>query len=153
MIARQFRKLWDEGCDVKIDVGFAGKKIRQLFAQKTRRGYMRVRSSAFDTNEDGEIDKYSHLKMLLINGNYEGARNRKVVVTGSSNFQNGGQYGDELFIRLYGSGRYTQYINHWNRLYRHYTHGFVRMGNNYRTTQGPTLTNGVNDKMPDWRDE
>ena len=159
MIARNFRNLYAAGCDVKIEVGFIGRKIREIFATKTKRGYPRVRSSGYDTPYGGygEIDKYSHMKLLLINGNYAGKPNRKVIVTGSANHQNGGQYGDEIIFRLYHAGVYDQYLRNWNRIWANYTHGFnrvnARMTINGRVTSVPTLTDQFGVQMPDWRDE
>lgn len=157
MIARQFRNLYAAGCDVKIEVGFAGRNIRRIFGTRTARGYVPIRSSGFDTNDDGEIDKYSHMKLLLIHGNYAGVRNRKVVVTGSANYQNGGQYGDELIFRLYNGPVYEQYYRHWKRLYAKYTHRFgvsaATMSVTGRVIPGGILTDKLGPQMPDWRDE
>lgn len=157
MIARQFRNLYAAGCDVKIEVGFAGRNIRRIFGTRTARGYVPIRSTGYDTDRDGEIDKYSHMKLLLINGNYAGSAGRKVVVTGSANYQNGGQYGDELIFRLYNSRIYNQYYRHWNRVYNNYTHGFgrasARMSVSGRMIPGGMLTDKLGPQMPDWRDE
>ncbi|WP_244929499.1 phospholipase D-like domain-containing protein [Nocardioides sp. W7] len=124
MIAKRLRDLHAKGCDVKIMVGYAGGKVRDVFASPTKRGLMPTRSTGFDTDDDGEIDLYSHTKILLVNGNYDGKRDRKMVVTGSSNFQNGGQYGDELILRVFDSGLYRKYADNWGMVWRDHTHGF-----------------------------
>jgi hypothetical protein len=124
MIANRLRNLYAKGCDVKIMVGYAGGRVRDVFAKPTKRGLMPTRSTGFDTDDDGEIDLYSHTKILLINGNYDGRRGRKVVVTGSSNFQNGGQYGDELILRVFDNKLYRKYADNWGMVWRSHTHGF-----------------------------
>ncbi|HTW15706.1 MAG TPA: phospholipase D-like domain-containing protein [Nocardioides sp.] len=124
MIANRLRDLYAKGCDVKIMVGYAGGRVRDVFARPTGRGLMPVRSTGFDTDEDGEIDLYSHTKILLVNGNYDGERGRKMVVTGSSNFQNGGQYGDELILRVFENTLYRSYADNWGMVWRSHTHGF-----------------------------
>ena len=159
MIARQFWDLYDKGCDVKIHVGYAGKKVRDIFARPTRRGRVPFRSTGFDTDEDGEIDLYSHAKILLVNGNYDGVRNRKMVVTGSSNYQNGGQYGDELILRAYSPSLYRQYADNWGMVWRDHTHGFswsmvrARARNGLGApTQQYTLSDGLGTNSKEWRD-
>jgi hypothetical protein len=159
MIANRFRDLYAQGCDVKIMVGYAGAKVRNVFASRTKRGLMPTRSTGFDTDEDSEVDLYSHEKILLINGNYDGVRGRKVVVTGSSNYQHGGQYGDELILRAYNNRLYRQYADNWGFVWRDHTHGFSWGGSGgLRTLSGRRATPpvyaddlGINSK--EWRDE
>lgn len=154
MLARKFRDLYAQGCDVKIQVGFAGKRVRDVFAQPTKRGRMPVRSTGFDTDYDGEIDLYSHAKILLVNGNYGGVRDRKMVVTGSSNYQHGGQYGDELIFRLFSNGIYRQYADQWGYVWRNHTHGFY-WGRVLTRGGEPqyVMYDGLGTDSPEWRDE
>lgn len=149
MIARRLRDLYARGCDVKVLVGYAGGRVRAIFANPTKRGRMPARSTGFDTDDDGEIDLYSHTKILTINGNYDGARGRKLVVTGSSNFQNGGQYGDELILRAYSSGLYRAYADNWGSMWRTRSHAFGESAAGRRSTSEPVL--GID--SPEWRDE
>jgi phosphatidylserine/phosphatidylglycerophosphate/cardiolipin synthase-like enzyme len=165
LIARRFEALWRDGCDVKIQVGFAGAGVRKIFAQNTARGRIPIRSTGFDTNKDGEIDLYSHEKILLINGRY-GKINRKVVVTGSSNYQDGGQYGDEIIFRVYDAHIYSQYAANWQWSWANHTHGFRTINTEpppperagARATQQqrvgvPILVDGLGTDSPQWRDE
>lgn len=155
LIANRFRDLYQQGCDVRIMVGFAGGKVRRVFAAPTSRGLMPVRSTGFDTDYDGEIDLYSHTKIITINGNYDGRRDRKVVVTGSSNFQHGGQYGDELIFRAYHPGLYRQYADNWGYVWREHTHGFHWGRIMARGGKGSyyMLWDGLGTDSPEWRDE
>lgn len=158
LIANRFRQLYAAGCDVKIIVGYAGYKVRKIFSTPTGRGYVPIKTSAFDTNYDGEIDVYSHAKVLTVNGNYAGSPGRKMVVTGSSNYQDGGQYGDELFLRVYNDRTYRQFADHWGFMWR--SRHTVRFGwgpapRTRGIAQEPEriLDNGLGIDSPEWRDE
>ncbi|QIX27650.1 hypothetical protein ncot_14380 [Nocardioides sp. JQ2195] len=159
LIANRFRDLYAEGCNVMIMVGFAGAKVRNIFARPTARGLVPVRSTGFDTNGDQQIDLYSHDKILTINGHYAKKRDRKMVLTGSSNYQNGGQYGDEIFFRVFSPKIYRQYADNWGYVWRNHTHGF-RWSRTSALRGGPTwvgpqytLEDGLGTDSPEWRDE
>jgi hypothetical protein len=161
LIARRFEALWKAGCDVKLQVGFAGAGIRRIFAQATARGQIPVRSTGFDTDDDGQIDLYSHEKLLEIHGHYGDAAGRKMVVTGSSNYQNGGQYGDELLLRVFNSHVYDQYAANWRWSWDKHTHGFnFRYAAPRSSTDSsvparrvPILVDGLGTDSPEWNDE
>lgn len=124
MLAKRFEQLYKQGCDVQVAIGFAGHEVRRIFGQHTSRGVMPHRSTGYDTNDDGIIDLYSHEKMLLIDGHYGTATHQKIVVTGSSNYQNGGQYGDEIILEAKRAGLYDSYAKNWNWVWANHTHGF-----------------------------
>jgi hypothetical protein len=79
-----------------------------------------VRSNGFDTNggeggaSDGEIDLYSHMKVLLISGHYGDDTSANVSVTGSSNYQDSGLTGDEMVLSIKGRKIYRGYLADWN---------------------------------------
>jgi len=125
MLANHFLDLWRSGCDVKLQIGFIGGNVRRILLTPTARGVMPVRSTGYDTDKDDVIDLYSHEKILLVHGNYNGAPGQNMVVTGSSNYQNGGQYGDELILRLYSGWIYKQYITNWDWSWKYHTHGIA----------------------------
>ena len=155
MLAKRFRALYAAGCDVKILVGYMGRGVRRVFGSRTARGIVPVRSTGFDTNYDGEIDLYSHEKILTINGRYGSSTGRRLIVTGSSNYQNGGQYGDELFLRVFSSSLYSRYLANWNWVWSDpgRSHGFIlaRPTVNGRVT--PELSDGLGTDSPEWRDK
>jgi len=154
-IAQRFRDLHAAGCDVQIQVGYAGGRVRQVFANPTARGKIPVRSTGFDTDDDGEIDLYSHEKILLINGRY-GKTNRKVVVTGSSNYQDGGQYGDEIILRKFDFRLYRQYADNWGWSWRNHTHAFGESAvppDAEGRRSAPMLVDGLGINSPEWRNE
>lgn len=154
MIAHRLRDLYAAGCDVRVLVGYAGERVRGIFANPTKRGRMPARSTGFDTDDDGEIDLYSHTKILTIDGHYDGERGRKVVVTGSSNFQDGGQYGDELILRVFSSALHRQYADHWGVMWRTRSHAFGESASLRRSDGGSTRPVEVlGTDSPEWRDE
>jgi hypothetical protein len=159
MIANKFRDLYAQGCDVKVMVGYAGAQVRNVFASRTKRGLMPTRSTGFDTDEDSEVDLYSHEKILLVNGNYDGDRGKKMIVTGSSNYQNGGQYGDELILRVFSNSLYRRYADNWGMKWRDETHGFSWGGSGgLRTASGrwlvpPVYADDLGIDSEEWRDE
>jgi phosphatidylserine/phosphatidylglycerophosphate/cardiolipin synthase-like enzyme len=120
-IAQRFRNLYAQGCDIKIQYGMAGAGVRAVFGNPTDRGYVPVRSNGFDTDHsgpegesDGEVDLYSHMKMLLISGHYGDRTDARVTVTGSSNYQDSGLTGDEMIFSIAGKHTYRQYLKHFN---------------------------------------
>jgi phosphatidylserine/phosphatidylglycerophosphate/cardiolipin synthase-like enzyme len=125
VIARRVKYLYDHGCDVKIAVGFMSKAMRRIIFASSGRGRVPARSTGFDTNSDGVIDLYSHKKLTLIYGHYGTETGKKIVMTGSSNFQNGGQYGDEILFQIYNRSIYNQYYDNWNWLFANHTHGMA----------------------------
>lgn len=120
-IAQRFRNLYAQGCDVRIQYGMAGAAVRAVFGNPTKRGYIPVRSNGFDTDHsgpngesDGEVDLYSHMKLLLISGHYGDDTAARYTVTGSSNYQDSGLTGDEMLLTIRGRQTYKAYLNHFN---------------------------------------
>lgn len=134
-IAKKVRSLYAAGCKVRVQYGYGGLKVRQIFGNPTKRGYVPVRSSGLDTNGDRQIDLYSHMKMMTISGNYAGKRNARVVITGSSNYQDNGIYGDELLLRIQSVNLFKQYLNHYNWMWNNRTRSVYYSP---RTTAGTT---------------
>lgn len=125
IIARRLKYLYDHGCDVKIMVGFMSKSMRSILFAPTGRGRVPTRSTGYDTDGDGIIDLYSHKKLTLIHGHYGTATGKRIVMTGSSNFQNGGQYGDEILFQIYRRSIYDRYLDNWKWVWDYHTHGMA----------------------------
>lgn len=120
-IAQRFRNLYAQGCDIRIQYGMAGAGVRAVFGNPTKRGYVPVRSNGFDTDHsgpngesDGEVDLYSHMKLLLISGHYGDDTRARYTVTGSSNYQDSGLTGDEMLLTISGRKTYKPYFRHFN---------------------------------------
>lgn len=121
-LAKRIRQLYAEGCDVRVMYGFGGEAVRDTFASRTPRGYVPVHTTGYDTNEDGFLDLYTHQKELLVSGNYGGDRSTRMVVTGSSNWNNQGLRGDELIFTAKKTGAYRDYIDNFRWMWAERSH-------------------------------
>lgn len=160
-LARRMRKLYALGCDVKLQYGYAGKRVRNELGVRTPRGYVPVRSNGMDTDLDGEIDLYSHMKLLIIAGHYGNDSAKKVVVTGSSNYQDSGLRGDEMLFRMFDQNKATkQYFAHFDWMWNNHTRAVpyqksvARRGVNGEA--GPEqrfYDDGLGTDSPEWKDQ
>jgi phosphatidylserine/phosphatidylglycerophosphate/cardiolipin synthase-like enzyme len=116
-LAEKMRSLHADGCDVRIIHGYVGRSVRRELSQETRRGYLSVHTTAFDTDDDDLIDLYSHQKELLIAGRYGKDRSIKYVFTGSSNWQDGGLRGDEVIFSIKKNKAYADYIRNFDYIW------------------------------------
>jgi len=112
-IAQKLRNLYAAGCDVKVMYGKGGASVRQALGVRTKRGYVPAHTNGYDTNDDGEVDLYTHQKELIISGNYGKDRSTSLVVTGSSNYQDAGLRGDDEIFQIRSFGVLGQYMRNW----------------------------------------
>jgi len=146
-LAQKMRQLYAAGCDVKLMYGFAGESVRNTFANRVKRGYMPIHTTGYDTDFDGFIDLYTHQKELLIDGNYGGDSSSRIVVTGSSNWNDDGMRGDEEIFTINLGGQYSDYIDNFRFIWEHRSHlvRYIPYGNvsaraaTMRLAAGPTL--------------
>lgn len=117
-IAERVRRLWDQGCDIKIVTTLAGRGVNRLMRQTDARGPVPMRQVTVDTNYDGIPERYLHMKALAISGVYAGDRSASVVFTGSPNWSRRAQKSDEIWLRVVKRPRLTRrYIGHIDRLF------------------------------------
>jgi phosphatidylserine/phosphatidylglycerophosphate/cardiolipin synthase-like enzyme len=121
-LARKIRQLYAQGCDVKLIYGLAGKSVREVFATKTKRGYIPVHVNGYDTDYDGLIDLYNHQKIITISGNWGRVANSEYTWTGSSNWNNAGAKGDEIIFRIKGEGVGDRYRVNFDYIWRERSH-------------------------------
>ncbi|GHJ59638.1 hypothetical protein NOK12_21560 [Nocardioides sp. OK12] len=160
-LARRLRKLYALGCDVRLQYGYAGARVRKELGVRTPRGYVPVRSSGMDTNADGEIDLYSHMKLLVISGNYGNDTSKRVVVTGSSNYQDSGLRGDELLFRMFDQTKATkQYLAHFDWMWKNRTRAVPyqksvsgRGLDGAATSEQRIYDDGLGTDSPEWKDQ
>lgn len=100
-LAKMVRSLWDQGCDVAILIGVGSKSTRGILRSRGGRGPIPAKRVAVH-NSRGELVKYNHSKVLTVSGMYDGNPNANVIVTGSCNFTNQGNYSDE-WTQIYQS--------------------------------------------------
>jgi phosphatidylserine/phosphatidylglycerophosphate/cardiolipin synthase-like enzyme len=113
-IASAIRQKWAEGCAFRVNYGLIGYHTKQILGAATSRGRIPLRSTGFDFNGDGEVDRYSHQKYFVIRGNYAGHPHEAITVTGSSNWASLGTAQDEVFVTLRGSGIAKKYVKNFN---------------------------------------
>ncbi|HET8561874.1 MAG TPA: phospholipase D-like domain-containing protein [Marmoricola sp.] len=121
-LAKKVRSLLAHGCHVQLMYGMAGRAVRSVFTKKTRRGYLPVHTDGYDTNGDGVIDLYSHQKELLISGHYGKDRSHRLVLTGSSNWNNDGLTGDEELFTINRHSAYKAYTRNFKWIWRDRSH-------------------------------
>ena len=116
-VARQLRRLWDNGCDVKVGFTVLGYDENRLFKNRGRRGPVPTRHLTQDFNGDGIFDRYFHLKSYSINGVIGKDTSAYFLLAGSSNTSNLALKSDENMMYFYNrpkiTKRYQQHMNYW----------------------------------------
>lgn len=117
-IAKQVRKLWDQGCNIRIITTLAGRGVNQILKNPRGRGPVPIRKLTYDPNNDGVPERYLHMKNIAIRGWFEGNPSANVVITGSPNWSTRAQSSDEILFRLTRANALTTaYINNTDRLF------------------------------------
>lgn len=115
-LARKVRKLWNDGCDVKIGYTVVGIKIGRMLRSGGGRGPVPMKHLVQDFDGDGEFDNYFHLKSMTIRGNVNGDRSNTVVLNGSANWSGLAKVSDEnvgVYWRPGVVSRYQKHIEYW----------------------------------------
>ncbi len=125
-VAKQLRKLWIAGCDVKIGYTVMGKDVNRMLKQPSRRGPVPIRHLVQDFDGDGIFDRYFHMKTLTINGRIGSNRQATWMVNGSANLSQLALVSDETFSYFINrpgiTKRYQNHIDFWYRNYPSTTH-------------------------------
>ncbi len=121
-LAQQVADLKRAGCNVAVITSVAGGKVVQIL----NRAKIPLKSADYDyqTNlitEEETVNFYSHLKVLMVNGTYQGASTR-TVWTGSENWSGTSFLNDELIIHLTSDKVYGKYLDRYRKLWKRYTH-------------------------------
>lgn len=116
-VARQLRRLWDKGCDVKVAYTVLGIDEGRVLKQSGKRGPVPIRHLVQDFDGDGVFDRYFHLKAYTINGVIGKDRSAYWMVQGSANTANLSLYSDETYAYFYNkpglTKRYQNHIDYW----------------------------------------
>ena len=119
-VARHLKRLWDNGCDVRVGYTVLGISTRQILTRSSGRGAVPLRQLAQDVNGDRVFDKYFHLKAWTINGHsmFGGTSNKTYFWTmqGSSNVSDLSKISDEnigVFRSKAVTLAYQNYISRW----------------------------------------
>ncbi len=108
-IAGKLRRLKKDGCNIKLVYGVLNKNSRSLLEDIPSRTILE------DTNGDGFVDRYVHMKALTISGHYGRNRQAHVVYQGSANFSGMATLSDEqgfIVNSLTLEKAYSKFINY-----------------------------------------
>lgn len=113
-LAKKLRRLWDNGCNVRIIYAMFGNKVLSELRRPGPRGGVPIQQLADDWNGDGLYDRYLHTKILTIHGHYLKQRNANITVNGSANATSTALASDEVGMRIVSKRvrkRYDRWIN------------------------------------------
>lgn len=116
-VAVWLKRLWDQGCDIKMGYTILGASTGAILKRKSGRGPMPVRQLAADVDGDKVLDKYFHLKAWTINGMIDGKRSYWMM-NGSSNISDLSRVSDEnigIFKWSTPVLAYQRHIDYWFR--------------------------------------
>ena len=114
--ARQLKRLWNRGCDVRIVYTVMGGDVRKVLKSPGGRGAVPMRHLVQDFDGDGEFDNYFHIKVLTINGVMGKDRTSFLSFNGSSNTSDLATRSDENIGRIASKRvvlRYQEHIDYW----------------------------------------
>ncbi|KRF03516.1 hypothetical protein ASG88_22185 [Nocardioides sp. Soil777] len=108
-IAGKLRGLKKDGCNIKLVYGVLNNNSRKLLDNIPSRTILE------DTNGDGFVDRYVHMKALTISGVYGRNKSAHVVYQGSANFSGMATLSDEqgfIINSLALEKSYSKFINY-----------------------------------------
>lgn len=100
-LGRQVRGLWNDGCDVAIELAVTSKTMKYILRSRAGRGAIPAKLVA-TYDRTGAIANYDHSKYITIQGGYDGDSNASIVIAGTCNFTDLGTFSDE-FTSIYSS--------------------------------------------------
>lgn len=113
-LAKQLKRLNANGCDIKVVYGVMGNRVLDTL----RSGRVPVHQVATDWNCDGLYDRYLHMKVLAIRGNYNGNKRAHMAWNGSANWTPVALVSDEVVGEVNDADVSDHYIRDADRLFR-----------------------------------
>jgi phosphatidylserine/phosphatidylglycerophosphate/cardiolipin synthase-like enzyme len=115
-VAQKLAALRTAGCSIGV-IYTSGAVDDTVKSTLTGAG-ISVADSSKDGNGDGVADHYTHDKMLMVDGKYNGNAKVRRVFTGSPNLTaNSLKHNDESMVEIASSAVYTAYYTHWHDLW------------------------------------
>jgi phosphatidylserine/phosphatidylglycerophosphate/cardiolipin synthase-like enzyme len=115
-MARQVRKLWNEGCDVRIIYAIMGTRNKAILYSPRGRGRIPMRQT-IQVDEDHRPVWYLHQKYIAIAGHIGTDTSDYQVYQGSFNFSDLGMRSDENMQRIEGYKNFSQYATDFNQIW------------------------------------
>jgi phosphatidylserine/phosphatidylglycerophosphate/cardiolipin synthase-like enzyme len=141
-IARQVRRLWDNGCDLRIVTTLAGRKINRVLRQRYGRGRVPIRQVTIDKDKDRIPEYYMHMKSIAVDGTYDGDPGAHVLFTGSPNWSGEARSSDEVWVTVRNARQLVKdYIRFTDKMFFHpVAHGRFQMLQRPGTIRGGART-------------
>lgn len=105
------------GCNVKVILSRPGAGVRKVLTA----AHIPMRSADWQYNDEGNVNFYSHLKVLAVNGTYA-RKPTHSVWTGSENWSRMSFRNDEMILHIESTRTYRDYVAQFNHLWKDSTH-------------------------------
>lgn len=115
-MAKQVRKLWNEGCDVRIIYAIMGNRNKAILYSPRGRGRIPMRQT-IQVDENHRPVWYLHQKYVTIGGHVGTATNAYQVYQGSFNFSDLGMRSDENMQLVNGYANYAPFVTDFNQVW------------------------------------
>ena len=106
------RALQQRGCNIKLVYGVLNNLSRTNLEDIPKKTILE------DTNGDGYVDRYIHMKALTISGNFDGKRSSHIVYQGSANWSGMSTLSDEQGFIVRSKSLEKKYSKFINYLYK-----------------------------------
>lgn len=116
-LAKEVRRKWNQGCDVKIIYSVLNGFVKRTLYSPTGRGRIPMRRVVRIDPVTREVVSYSHSKYIALSGGYAG-KPAQTVWTGSMNFTGLGVVSDDVIVRLKGHQRFASYLDNFHKVWR-----------------------------------
>lgn len=128
-IAREVRRLWDTGCDLRIVTTLAGRKINRVLKQRYGRGRVPIRQVTVDKDKDRIPERYMHMKSIAVDGTYDGDPRAHMLFTGSPNWSGEARSSDEVWVTVRDAPDLVKaYIRFTDKMFHGpFAHGRIQM--------------------------
>ncbi len=138
-LAKKVRRLWNQGCDIRIGYTVVGVTVGRMLRDRSGRGPVPMKHLVQDFNGDGEFDNYFHLKAMSIVGNVGGDRSGYALLNGSANWSSLARTSDENLGIYWNKGLTKRYQKHLDYWYTHFPESRPSTSTSARaTTFAPT---------------
>ena len=111
-MAAKLRNLKKRGCQVRLVYGVLNRLASEHLSSVPKRMILE------DTNGDGYVDRYLHMKAMTISGVYDGKRSAHVVYQGSANWSGMSTLSDEQGFVVRSQELEEDYSRFMRRLYK-----------------------------------
>ena len=115
-IAKRLKRLWNQGCSIRIIYAATSRPVLAVLRSRSGRGPVPMRQSVI-RNGYGEIVKYNHNKWMTITGRWRGHRGAYVVFPGSSNWGNLAFSSDEQMQQIYSVKHTRQHLLYFAKIW------------------------------------